>query len=57
MRLHPLELLNSHDVVVAKGGDQITFGGGAGSAKPDTRCMLGQKDALYVMSGVSMTRR
>ena len=57
VRLHPLELLNSRDVVVAKGGDQITFGGGAGPAQPDTRCMLGQKDALYVMSGVSVTRR
>ena len=57
VRLHPLELLNSRDVVVAKGGDQITFGGGAEPAKPDTRCMLGQKDGLYLMSGVSVTRR
>ena len=57
VRPHPLELLNSRNVVVAKGGDQITFGGGAESAQPDARCMLGQKDALYVMSGVSVTRR
>lgn len=56
VRLHPLELLDSHAVVVAKGGDKITFGGGAGPAKPGNKCMLGQKDALYVMSGVSVTR-
>jgi hypothetical protein len=57
VRLRPLELLNSRDVAVAKGGDQITFGGGAESVQPDARCMLGQKDALDVMSGVSVTRR
>lgn len=52
IRLHPLELLNSRDAVVATGGEQIRVGGGFSRAKPSSKCMLGQKDAFYVMSGV-----
>jgi len=55
--LHPLELLDSHSVVVAKGGEQIKVGGGLSPVKPGGKCMLGQEDAFYVMSGVSVTRR
>lgn len=55
-RLHPLELLNSQDVVVAKGGDLISVGGGEAPVKPGRTCMLGQKSAFYVMSNVSVTR-
>jgi hypothetical protein len=53
IRLHPLELLNSHAVVVAKGGEQIMVGGGFLRAKPSGKCMLGHKDSFYVMSDVS----
>jgi len=52
----PVELLDAHDVVVAKSGDLISFGGGAGPVQPGRACMLGQKDAFYVMSNVSGAR-
>ena len=55
-RLHPVELLDAQDVVVAKSGDLISVGGGAGPVQPDRACMLGQKSAFYVMSNVSVTR-
>jgi hypothetical protein len=54
--LHPLELLDAQDVVVAKGGDHIEVGGGFSPVKPGRTCMLGQKFAFYVMSNVSVTR-
>jgi hypothetical protein len=55
-RSHPLELLDAHNVVVAKGGDLISFGGGESPVHGRT-CMLGQKSAFYVMSTVSVIRR
>jgi len=55
-RLRPLELLDAQDVVVAKGGDLISVGGGEAPVHPGRTCMLGQKDAFYVMSNVSVTR-
>ena len=55
-RLHPLELLDAQNAVVAKGGDLISFGGGLGPVQPGRTCMLGQRSAFYVMSTVSVTR-
>jgi hypothetical protein len=47
-RRHPLELLDSHGAVVARGGEEIQVGGGLGPA--DHRiCMLGHKEAFYAM--------
>jgi hypothetical protein len=47
-RRHPLELLDSHGAVVARGGEEIEVGGGLGPA--DHRiCMLGYKEAFYAM--------
>lgn len=54
VRLNPLELLNSHSAVVAKGGERIRSGGGFAPAKPSGQCMLGHKEAFYVMSGISV---
>lgn len=42
LRRHPLELLGPVDVVVARGGDQVTFGGGVLPISPGRACMLGQ---------------
>jgi hypothetical protein len=53
-RLHPVELLDAQNVVVAKGGDLISFGGGEGPVQPGRTCMLGQTSAFYVMSNVSV---
>jgi len=47
-RRHPLELLDSHGRVVARGGEEIQFGGGLGPAAHRI-CMLGHKDAFYAM--------
>ena len=55
VRPHPLELLDAHNVVVAKDGDLISFGGGGGPVQPGP-CMLGQTSAFYVNSTVSVTR-
>jgi hypothetical protein len=55
-RLHPLELLDAQDAVVANGGDLISVGGGEAPVHPGRTCMLGQKSAFYVMSNVSVTR-
>jgi hypothetical protein len=57
LRRHPLELLGPGDVVVARGGDQVTFSGGGLPVSPGRACMLGQGNALYVMSRVSVVRR
>lgn len=54
IRLHPLELLNSHARVVAEGGDRISVGGGFSPDKPASECMLGQKEAFVVMSGITL---
>jgi hypothetical protein len=56
-RLHRLELLDAQDVVVAKGGDLISFGGGLRPVQPGRACMLGQKFAFYAMGTVSVIRR
>ncbi|SRR6266568_1048332 len=53
VRVHPLELLNSRNVAVARGGDHITFGGGESPVKPGRTCMLGERFAFYVMSNVA----
>ena len=55
-RLHPVELLDAQNAVVAKGGDQVSFGGGESPVQPGRTCMLGQKSAFYVMSIVSVIR-
>jgi hypothetical protein len=55
-RLHPLELLDERNVVVAKGGDLISFGGGEAPVQDASACMLDQRYAFYVMSTVSVTR-
>jgi hypothetical protein len=55
-RLHPVELLDAQNVVVAKGGDMVSFGGGEGPGQPGRTCMLGQKVAFYVMGTVSVIR-
>ena len=55
-RLHPVELLDAQNVVVAKGGDLISFGGGLGPVQSGRTCMLGQRFAFYVMGTVSVTR-
>jgi hypothetical protein len=55
-RLHPLELLDAQNAAVAKGGDLISFGGGESPIQPGRSCMLGQKDAFYVMGTVSLIR-
>jgi hypothetical protein len=55
-RLHPFELLDAQGVVVAKGGDLISAGGGEAPVQPGRPCMLGQRSAFYVMSSVSVTR-
>jgi hypothetical protein len=47
-RRHPLELLDSHGRVVARGGEEIQFGGGLGPAGHRI-CMLGHKKAFYAM--------
>ena len=57
VRLHPLKLLNSQGVVVARGGDWITLGGGEAPADPGRACMLGQRSAFYVMSNVTSHSR
>lgn len=54
VRLHPLVLLNSRAAVVAKRGERIMAGGGFSPVEPSSRCMLGHKDAFYVMSGISV---
>src|SRR5216684_1311225 len=38
-RLHPFELLDAQDAVVAKGGDLISFGGGEGPVQRGRTCM------------------
>jgi len=53
IRLRPLELLNSQGVVVARGGDQVRFGGGEEPVNPGPACMLNQRLAFYVMSNVT----
>lgn len=55
-RLHPVELLDAQGVVVAKGGDLISAGGGEGPVQPGRPCLLGQRFAFYVMSNVSVMR-
>ena len=55
-RLHPVELLDTQNAVVAKSEDLISFGGGESPVQPDRTCMLGQKSAFYVMSTVSVIR-
>ncbi len=47
-RRNPLELLDSHGTVVARGGERIKLTGGLGPAKHG-RSMLGQKEAFYAM--------
>jgi hypothetical protein len=53
IRLQPLELLNSQGVVVARGGEQVSFGGGEEPVNPRPACMLNQRHAFYVMSSVT----
>jgi len=55
-RLHPVELLDAQNAVVAKGGDLVSFGGGESPVQPGRTCMLGQKSAFYAMSTVSVIR-
>jgi hypothetical protein len=55
-RLHPLELLDAQNVVVATGGDLISFGGGEAPVQNASPCMLDRGYAFYVMSTVSVTR-
>ena len=54
-RRHPLELLDARGVVVARGGDLISAGGGEAPVRRGA-CMLGQRSAFVVMSDVSVTR-
>jgi hypothetical protein len=55
-RLHPVELLDAQNAVVAKSGDLISFGGGESPVRPGRTCMLGQRSAFYVMGTVSVIR-
>jgi len=57
VRLHPVELLNAEGVVVARAGDQVTFGGGEGHVNPGQACMLDRRFAFYVMSNVTARRQ
>lgn len=52
VRLHPLELLNSQNIVVARGEDHITLTGGAAPVRPGLTCMLGRRSAFYAMGNV-----
>jgi hypothetical protein len=47
-RRHPLELLDSHGKVVARGGELIKIGGGLVPVSHGP-CMLGQKEPFYAM--------
>jgi hypothetical protein len=52
-RLHPFALLDSQDRVAARLGDRIAAEGGEGPVNPHRACMLGERYAFYVMSGVT----
>jgi hypothetical protein len=54
IRLHPLELLDSQGVAVARGGDQILLGGGEEPVHRGQACMLNQRFAFYVMGNVTV---
>lgn len=47
-RRHPLELLDVHGNVVARGGELIKFGGGVAPVRHRS-CMLGHREAFYAM--------
>jgi hypothetical protein len=61
-RIHPLELVDAAGTVVARDGDRISVAGGQTPGgylpgPPWSACMLGQKSAFMVMSGVTVARR
>jgi hypothetical protein len=47
-RRHPLEMVDSHGTVVARGGEEIELGGGSAPVSHGPY-MLGQKEAFYAM--------
>jgi hypothetical protein len=54
-RLDPLELLNAEGAVVARAGDKLSVGGGAGPVEPGDPCSLGEDGAFYVMDEIPVS--